>query len=80
MEGILKHLQEHGQSVSLNWGEDTGLWEFSWITANGTRFTGFSEEAMRAIGKACHEAVKWYRQASPALPLPEILLNAARGR
>jgi hypothetical protein len=37
----LGHMQRHGQSVQLSWGEDTGLWECSWITS-GERYTAFS--------------------------------------
>ena len=37
----LAFMQEHGSSVTLNWGEDTGDWECSWITS-GDRFSGYS--------------------------------------
>lgn len=42
-----------GQSVVLNFGEDTGAWECSFIVG-GRRFSGFSEFAPTAI---CHAAL-----------------------
>lgn len=35
---ILTWMQRYGSSISLNFGEDTGLWEVSWITG-GKRIT-----------------------------------------
>lgn len=48
----LVYMQEHGSSVLLNWGEDTNLWECSWITG-GERYTGVS----RYLGGAVHQAM-----------------------
>ncbi len=30
-------LKAHGSSLSLNWGEDTGCWECSWISSGKRR-------------------------------------------
>lgn len=45
---ILVDMQMHGQSVTLNWGEDNGVWECSWITG-GNRYSGFSKNPYFAI-------------------------------
>ncbi len=50
---VLLFMTEHGQSVTLNWGEDDGLWECSWITS-GERFTALHSdplEAARHVGR-----------------------------
>ena len=48
-------MAEKGSSVLLNWGEDDGLWECSWITG-GKRFTGYSSESpFKAISIAVKE-------------------------
>jgi hypothetical protein len=44
---MLAYMQRHGSSVVLNYGEDTGLWECSWITG-GDRFTSVCETPTRA--------------------------------
>lgn len=44
---MLAYMQRHGSSVILNYGEDTGLWECSWITG-GDRFTSVCETPTRA--------------------------------
>jgi hypothetical protein len=53
---LLEIMQEHGQSVTLNWGEDTGQWECSWITGGG-RFTGISSAPATAILFAARKVV-----------------------
>ncbi len=53
----LLHMQKHGQSVTLNWGEDTQLWECSWITG-GDRYTAFSSYATTAAQSAIDQAHK----------------------
>jgi hypothetical protein len=40
----LELMRRNGSSVTLNWGEDTGQWECSWITG-GKRFTYTSDTA-----------------------------------
>lgn len=47
----LYHMKRKGQSVTLNWGEDTGMWECSWITG-GQRYTAFSSYASTAAQAA----------------------------
>lgn len=44
---MLLDMQIHGQSVTLNWGEDNNLWECSWITS-GRRYSGFHENMFMA--------------------------------
>lgn len=46
--GALWLLQELGSSVTLNWGEDNGLWECSWITS-GKRWTSCARRMEGAI-------------------------------
>ena len=41
LSGALEYMRAHGSSVLLNWGEDTTLWECSWITG-GDRYTGWT--------------------------------------
>lgn len=48
-------MQEHGSSVLLNWGEDDGLWECSWITG-GVRHVGYSQFLELAIDAAMEKA------------------------
>lgn len=51
IEDALTWLSQHGQSITLNFGEDTGIWECSWITG-GHRMTGEGKTARIAIGNA----------------------------
>jgi hypothetical protein len=44
----LEGMAAHGQSVTLNWGEDNGLWECSWITGD-RRYTAFSKNVDVAV-------------------------------
>jgi len=44
---MLGWMAAHGQSVLLNWSEDDGQWECSWIT--GKRFTAVRAEIPDAI-------------------------------
>lgn len=37
LAAILGRMQQMGSSVDLNWGEDTGTWECSWISS-GKRY------------------------------------------
>ena len=48
-------MQRHGSSLLLNWGEDDGLWECSWITG-GQRYVGHSKLIDRAMEKAIEAA------------------------
>ncbi len=48
---LLRYMQQHGQRVTLNWGEDDGLWECSWITG-GERFTGWAKQPDEAAVRA----------------------------
>lgn len=51
---LLIYMKDHGSSLLLNWGEDTGQWECSWITG-GQRFTGYGATLELA---ACRAALK----------------------
>lgn len=53
MWALVEYMRSHGSSVDLNWGEDTGCWECSWITG-GERYTG---AAMRPQVAVCLAAV-----------------------
>lgn len=61
----LEWMRQRGTSVILNWGEDTDLWECSWI-ANGERFTGFSDDPLDATRAAYIAAQK--KAAAPTAP------------
>ncbi len=50
-------MQLNGSSVVLNWGEDTGCWEVSWITV-GQRFTGIQSELKRALLQSLNKALE----------------------
>lgn len=54
---ILVDMEEHSQSVTLNWGEDNNLWECSWITG-GVRYTSFSRNPRTAAQEAWTKAFK----------------------
>ena len=63
---LLQHLQERGSSVTLNWGEDTDLWECSFISG-GVRYTAHSlhpEQAVRDAWKKAVASVPAYRDHS----------------
>lgn len=51
VETKLIFMQQHGQSVLLNWGEDDNLWECSWITG-GERYSGYSRFMDTAINQS----------------------------
>jgi hypothetical protein len=70
LERLMAFMQRHGSSVLLNWGEDTGQWECSWITS-GTRYTGLAGGALEAARDAYYHAragvPSWMRHA-PSIP------------
>jgi hypothetical protein len=51
---MLAYMQRYGSSVTLNYGEDTGLWECSWITG-GERRTSVCETPTRAARECIDE-------------------------
>lgn len=53
---LLSFMGMHGQSVTLNWGEDDNLWECSWITS-GTRFTTLAKNYEDAIAQTARKVV-----------------------
>lgn len=53
----LERMKREGSSVILNWGEDTDMWECSWITG-GVRFTAFSTDLNRALEDCYMKMVK----------------------
>ncbi|HEY8691119.1 MAG TPA: hypothetical protein VIR57_00110 [Chloroflexota bacterium] len=59
----LYDMQHEGSSVTLNWGEDNGLWECSWITG-GKRFTGFSSDPEDALDYAHQQAIAHFEAAT----------------
>ena len=48
---VLSYMQGRGSSVDLNYGEDTGQWECSWITS-GERTTTVAADPTEAA-RAC---------------------------
>lgn len=57
LAAILGRMQQMGSSVDLNWGEDTGAWECSWISS-GKRFTGWAKTPLEAV-RATLRKVDW---------------------
>ncbi len=51
----LAWMRLHGSSLSLSWGEDTDLWECSWITG-GKRYTGVSSYLQGAVQQVLQKA------------------------
>lgn len=47
----IEYLKNHGSSLVLDWGEDTGQWEVSWITS-GRRFFAESSDLGYALEQA----------------------------
>lgn len=52
LEEILAYMQQHGQSVLLNWGEDNNLWECAWISG-GDRTVEFSSRDAASAARTC---------------------------
>lgn len=48
---LINYMTEHGSSLIMNWGEDTGMWECSWITG-GVRIIVVSKELEAALTEA----------------------------
>lgn len=59
----LSYMAKHGSSVVLNYGEDTGQWECSWIV-EGHRYVGVKGDPEDALDVA-------YYLALAAVNLPE---------
>jgi hypothetical protein len=53
---LLHAMKAAGSSVLLNWGEDNGLWECSWITS-GRRHVGISEFMDMAVQRAWDKGI-----------------------
>jgi len=51
LEPRLEHLINHGSSLTISWGEDTGCFEVDWITS-GERFFGVSRNLNSALEEA----------------------------
>jgi hypothetical protein len=51
----LVKMATRGQSISLHYGEDTGLWECSWVTS-GKRYTGVSRDIPKAVIECMEKA------------------------
>lgn len=60
LQEVLEWMADGGSSVLVNFGEDTGAWECSWITG-GIRFTGvhglIRNAVLESINKAFAKAV-----------------------
>jgi hypothetical protein len=55
LQEVLEWMVDGGSAVSLNFGEDTGLWECSWITW-GERFTGVQKLVRMAVLESLNKA------------------------
>lgn len=58
-EHLIEHMVDHGSSLTINWGEDTGCYEVDWITS-GERFRGVSRELYQAIRQAIVNAAEHF--------------------
>jgi len=65
IEEALIWMADGGQSVSLNFGEDTDQLECSWITWAGDRFTGVRATMRDAMIEAVNKAFLAYAEANP---------------
>lgn len=54
---LIDWMKERGSSFDLNYGEDNGCWECSWVTG-GRRFTGFADAPQRAVCEAALRGVE----------------------
>jgi hypothetical protein len=52
--GFIEDMRSKGSSLVLNWGEDTGAWEVSWITS-GVRHVGISHDLQEAFMPASYK-------------------------
>lgn len=71
---LIEHMKDHGSSLNMGWGEDTGQWEVAWITG-GRRFCGFNRYLVSALFQAGNAACEYYE-----VPIPEVLRAVAAGR
>lgn len=53
-ETMVNWMAHHGQSIILNWGDDSELWEVAWIP-DGKRYCGFSKSPRMAIIQAAEK-------------------------
>ena len=49
LEASIIYLISIGQSLILNWGEDTQVWEVAWISEQGDRYCGFNASLRLAV-------------------------------
>lgn len=56
LETLLLLMVASGQSLILNWGEDTGVWEISWICGN-KRFTVFHKDLKEGVTECFNQVV-----------------------
>ena len=64
LEEPVEFMINHGSSLQLNWGEDNGCWEVSWITG-GERFCGVSRDLREAMVVAIKAARDRYGHEVP---------------
>jgi hypothetical protein len=62
LETTIEYLINHGSSMTINWGEDTGCYEVYWITG-GSRFRGVSRNLRTAMSQAVENAVEHLERA-----------------
>lgn len=64
LQEVLEWMADGGSSVLLNFGEDTGAWECSWITG-GERFTGIHGLIRKAVLESVNKAFAKAVQLNP---------------
>jgi hypothetical protein len=52
---LIEHMINHGSSMTISWGEDTGCYEVDWITS-GKRFRGVDRNLLTAAHQVISNA------------------------
>lgn len=55
----IEDLKSQGSSLIMNWGEDNGCWEVSWITG-GVRFTAVGPDLALTLAACRTKAYTYY--------------------
>lgn len=59
IEETLAWMIDNGSSLILDWGEDSHMWECSWISG-GERFTGLQKEIRLAILQSLNQCFGYH--------------------
>lgn len=67
---LIEHMINHGSSLNMNWGEDTGGYEVDWITS-GKRFHGYDRNLTKAMEQAIRSARTHFEDGETPLSAKE---------